>query len=284
MKLNPVGLPSPGKKEGTWFGLQAGGVQGPKEGAPPFCDPGYVSDPNVTLLCEEEGGVARFAAQLCAPAPTAAPYTPGNPSSAPTHAPYTPGSPSKTPSPTTAATTSPTVPTGCTDLPLPSGGEWHDPDGSSCAIYGRHFSSGICASAGVWFANEGMVASTACCVCGGGQSTDCTNSALGDTCDPGDCNNYGPCNADNGVVGWCDGSDTCATTSLFVRGNDGANACPGSSSPIISKAGCSDAAAALGLKFVARFTANAPTEPKGCYQKDATPPHTFVIANALRAE
>eukprot|EP00662_Eupelagonemidae_sp_cell21_P057529 gene57529-biopygen28515 len=52
--------------------------------------------------------------------------------------------------------------------------------------------------------------------------TDCTNFALGDTCNPGDCNIYGRCNANDGY-GWCDGRDRCATTSPFVTGDNAAN-------------------------------------------------------------
>eukprot|EP00662_Eupelagonemidae_sp_cell21_P057644 gene57644-biopygen2221 len=75
-----------------WSHLRAGGVQGGRKGAPPQCDPGYEPDPNVTLLCKEDGDVARFAAQVCAPAPTVGP-----------------GSPSRTPARVTIEPTSVTI-------------------------------------------------------------------------------------------------------------------------------------------------------------------------------
>eukprot|EP00662_Eupelagonemidae_sp_cell21_P057994 gene57994-biopygen51927 len=82
----------------------------------------------------------------------------------------------------TAATAS--SPIGCTDLPLPSnGGAWHRWQApipawgaqagndltNDCAWFGDIVTR--CASFGNHDANEGLVANTACCVCGGGQST-----------------------------------------------------------------------------------------------------------------
>eukprot|EP00662_Eupelagonemidae_sp_cell21_P057918 gene57918-biopygen13950 len=75
--------------------------------------------------------------------------------------------------PCSVPSANPSAPTvGCTDLTLPStGGAWHDSRGptNSCI----HYALGTnCAIVGHLYANEGLDGNAACCVCGGGQSTD----------------------------------------------------------------------------------------------------------------
>ena len=76
------------------------------------------------------------------------------------------------PGPTPSPTSAPTLDLeGCVEKTLQNNSPWHDIDGPrySCAWYG---SGSRCNSYGDSYANEGLTANMACCVCGGGDYPD----------------------------------------------------------------------------------------------------------------
>merc|ERR1712166_1499752 len=91
--------------------------------------------------------------------------TPGDPNAQPT--------PPPTAQPTDSPTKSPSddsaPPQECVDKTLLNGDPWNDSDGASfnCAFYE---SGSGCTAYGDSYANEGLTANQACCVCGGGET------------------------------------------------------------------------------------------------------------------
>ena len=65
-----------------------------------------------------------------------------------------------------------TQPVGCTDYVLSDGNVWHDNGGPEWGCDNYYSSDQICAADGSWFTNVGFVANQACCMCGGGATSE----------------------------------------------------------------------------------------------------------------